>query len=163
MKEQLKIYLEQLKDGHSRSLDEEVDVDFLSVNEVALAFTGTVRVQGEVYLAGNELILHLDIGANCVIPCKICNKPVLHPIKLKGTYFTVSLDQIDGGIYNCQELIREAILLEVPLVVECESGRCQERDRLKKYFKDEKKEGALQVETWHPFKEAFEKPNGKGE
>ena len=54
-----RIYVEQLRDGHSEKLNETLAPDFLEVHEADLSFVDPVIVSGEAYLADNELILQV--------------------------------------------------------------------------------------------------------
>jgi len=136
-----KIFVEQLRDGHSEALDESFAPEFLDVNERDLKFTDPVAIQGEAYLADDTLVLHVDLKTYATIPCSICNEPVKTPVDIKG------------GIYNFQEILRETILLETPALSECNQGKCPQRKALEQYLKKESSEGkgGQAEEGYRPF------------
>jgi uncharacterized metal-binding protein YceD (DUF177 family) len=136
MKEAFKIYIDQLKDGHSEKIEEKFDPEFLDVKEEDLCFIDPVDVNGEAYLAEHELVLHLDIHTQATIPCAICNQEVKVPVDLKDFYHMVPTAEIKSAIYNFQEMLRENILLNTPLFAECSNGQCPERDELKRFFRE---------------------------
>ena len=135
MDNQFKIYLSQLKDGQTQTIDLETDPSFLEVDEPELVFKEPVFARGEAYLAGDELIIRMNVKTVAMIPCTICSEPVNIPVSSQGFYHTVPLGEIKGNEYHFQDLIRENLLLEVPAFVECSGGSCPERAQLKKYFK----------------------------
>jgi uncharacterized metal-binding protein YceD (DUF177 family) len=135
--DRFKIYAEQLRDGHVEKINETYTPDFIDLDEERdeLHFNGNVEVNGEAYLADENLILHLKIDANATIPCSICNGPVEVEIELPNFYHMEPLADIKGGIFNFHEILREAILLEVPAFGECHGGNCPERPQVAKYIK----------------------------
>jgi len=148
-----KIFVEQLRDGHSEALDESFAPEFLDVNERDLKFTDPVAIQGEAYLADDTLVLHVDLKTYATIPCSICNEPVKTPVEIQGFYHAVPIDDIKGGIYNFQEILRETILLETPALSECNQGKCPQRKALEQYLKKESSEGkgGQAEEGYRPF------------
>lgn len=137
MDEKFKIYLEQLKSGGTEKIDITCSSDFLGVNEENLYFEDPVQVTGEIYLADEELILHLDAFAKAIIPCSICNEPVKVELEVIGFYHAEPVAEIKRGSFNFQEVLREAILLEVPQFAECK-GNCPQRKQVDKYLKKPK-------------------------
>lgn len=129
------IHMESLRQGKTTYIDEEFPSDFLDVNEEELSFKNDVRIKGETYLAGDELILHLDLKAYGVIPCSMCNTPVDVTVEVKNFYHAEPIDEIKGGIFNYREVVREAILLDTPRFAECQQGNCPKRREMEKYLK----------------------------
>lgn len=142
-----KIHLEQLRDGHTARIDEKFDPAFLDVNESELTFKKPVTVVGDAYIAGDALVLQLFITAYAMQPCSVCNEPVEVEIRLEKVYHTEQLADIKGGIFNFKDMLREAILLEVPAFAECNQGNCRKRKELQKYLKEQKET----EEGYHPF------------
>lgn len=151
MNEAFKIYIEQLRDGHTEKIDEKIDADFLDVKEDDLSYVDPVNVQGEAYLAESDLILHFDIETLATIPCAICNEDVKVPVNLKNFYHTVPTAEVKSGVYNFKELLRENILLTTPLFAECHNGSCPERDELKKFFRKDSTDNNTKDDGYHPF------------
>jgi uncharacterized metal-binding protein YceD (DUF177 family) len=145
------IYVEQLRDGNVEEIDESFPPAFLDVKEEGLSFVDSVKVTGEVYLAGEELVLHFALSAHGLIPCSICNEPVKMDIEIQDLYHAEPLAEIKTGIYNFREVVREAILLETPAFTEC-GGNCPKRQEIKKYLKDPQ-EKSVDEDRYHPFKD----------
>lgn len=133
--DRFRIYVEQLREGTTREIKERLSPDFLEIKEKELSFSRPVVVKGQAYLADEMLILHLDIEVIATIPCAICNDQADVDIAIKGFYHAVPLEEIKGAIYDFREILRETILLEVPILTECHEGKCPQRKSLEKYFK----------------------------
>lgn len=150
MDDRFKIYVEQLRDGHTEKIDEEFAPAFLEVNDETLKFTDKVFVQGQAYLAENDLILNLNIQTKAQLPCSICNEYVSVPIEIRHFYHTEPVAAIKGSVFNYKEVLREVIVLEAPPFAECE-GRCPQRNEINKYFAKENGKEKNPEEGYHPF------------
>jgi len=151
--EALKIFVDQLKQGKVEKIDRSVPSDFLQVEEPDLSFESDISIQGEIYIAGDGLVCHLNVGATGVIPCSICNEPVEVPIRVKGLYHVEPLEKIRTGIFNLSDVIRENILLETPTFAECQNGSCPQRNVIGKYLKKDDADHQIdsEEEGYHPF------------
>ena len=134
MQTNLKIYVDRLSEENSITIDEAIPSSALNVTEPFLSFSGMLKINGKTYIASDHLVIQLKIEASAESPCSICTEKILLPIKLKSFYHTEELNQIKGKVYDYLPIIREAILLEVPDFVECNSN-CQKRAELKDYLK----------------------------
>lgn len=143
-----KIYVEHLRDGQHRAISEKYPADFLDVHEEALTFEKPVLVNGEAYLAGDSLVLHLKIVATGSIPCSICNKPVEVITAIDNFYHAEPLEEIKGSSFDFRDVIREAILVDTPPFAECNDGNCSARKDISKYLK---KPEQTADEGYHPF------------
>ncbi len=143
-----KIYVDRLRDGQQAHISENLSPEFLDVSEAELTFQEPVAVEGEAYVAGDSLILHLTISTNCTLPCSICNKPVEVPISINEFYHAEPTEDIKSGIFNFCDILREAIIIEVPSFTECNDGNCPSRKELKKYLKKPEQSAD---EGYHPF------------
>lgn len=150
MDERFRIYVEQLRDGRETIINEVIEPAFLHTEDSELVFKKDVTVKGQAYLASSDLVLHLNINAEAQIPCSICNEMVPIDIKIKDLYFSEPLSEIKTGIFSFEELLRESILLEVPLFTECHGGKCPRRSELAKFMKEPGKDGRSE-DTYHPF------------
>lgn len=130
-----KIYVEQLRGGHVEKIKEVFSHVFLGLAEKELAFVDSVLVEGEAYLAEDNLVLHLQISTKATLPCKICNEPLKVPLRLTDFYHTESLEGIKSGIFSMEAALREAILLDAPTFAECNEGKCPQRKELEKFLK----------------------------
>jgi uncharacterized metal-binding protein YceD (DUF177 family) len=135
--DRFRIFVEQLRDGRVEKIDESVAADFLGIHEKDLAFTNPVAIRGQVYLADEMLVLHWDIKTVATLTCSICNGPANVDIAIKGFYYAVPLEEIKGAVYDFREILRETILLEVPILAECNQGKCPQRKSVEKYLKKE--------------------------
>ncbi|MEI6242655.1 MAG: hypothetical protein WCP39_04530 [Chlamydiota bacterium] len=132
------IYIDQLKDDHKEKVDKTFSSVFLELEEAELHFLSGIHVDGEFYLTSTHLIIHLNIQAEATLPCSICNKPASYSIEVEGFYHTEPLENIPSSVFDYKEIVREAVLLEVPLFLECKNGHCPERENMEKYIKKEK-------------------------
>ncbi len=163
MEEAFKIYIEQLRDGHIEKIQETFSPEFLDVHEQGLSFVDPVVLNGEAYLAEDNLVLHFNILAQAVTLCSICNAPVKTKIQIEGCYHTEPLAGIKGGIFNFKDALREMILLEAPEFAECEEN-CPRRKEIAHYLKKTEK-GQSKIgdeEGYHPFADLnWEEPKKK--
>jgi DUF177 domain-containing protein len=136
--EGFKIYVDRLNDGKVENIHETFDPAFLEQQKDDLLYSKDVEVEGETYIAENELLIHLDVHTEATVPCTVCNQPVDVPIDLKNMYLIESLENAKSGIFIFKDLLREAILLEAPAFAECSNGNCPEREKLSNYFADSK-------------------------
>lgn len=152
MEDEFKIYVDQLRDGDVEHISEAFSPAFLDISEKEVQFLQPVEVSGEAYLADDQLVLHLDIRTEVIVPCAICNEPVSLPLEIRNFYHMASSEEIKTGIYVYKEILREAILLETPSFAECE-GKCPKRQEIQKYLKKEgASDGKLPPEEGHkPF------------
>jgi uncharacterized metal-binding protein YceD (DUF177 family) len=144
------IYTERLQNGHVQEIRETLSSDFLDVHENALSYTGTIEINGEAYLASDELIIHASLSAHCIIPCSVCNEPVTILVKLEDFYHAEPLSAIKSRVFNIGSLVREALLLETPMFAECNNGHCQKRQEIEHYLKPTHKDASLE-EGYRPF------------
>lgn len=158
MEDEFRIYVEQLRDGHDKQLDETFLPDFLDVSEPDLAFSKPVHLEGSAYLAEQELILHWNIQTEALMPCCICNDKVPVEIEINNFYHSEPLDEIKTGIFNFKSLLRETILLEVPPFTECNEGKCPGRQEVAKYLKGPTEEKVNDDEGYQPFADLDWKP-----
>lgn len=132
------LYVDRLQEGRREQISFVVDCDFLDVDDEELSYKGEVTVTGEAYLAGEELVLTLNVDALALIPCAICNTLIEHAIVIRHFYHLVPMSEIKSSVYSFEEALREAIILESPRYMEC-SGSCPQRNELARYFKPNKK------------------------
>jgi len=134
--EAFKIYVDQLHDGRIEYIEEKFPADFLALKlEDELRFTGEVLMDGQTYLANDALVLRFSVTAHAVLPCSICNQPVDVEINIQDFYHMEPLAAIKSAVYCFENLLRETILLEAPAFVECNNGKCDNRNKMKKFLK----------------------------
>jgi uncharacterized metal-binding protein YceD (DUF177 family) len=150
MEDEFKIYIDQLRHGQERLIEEKLESSFLDIHEDDLEFPNDVLVEGKAYLAEDELIIHWTITTEALVSCLICNQKVPVEVRVANNYQSIALSDIKGGIFSFKELLREVILLEVPAYVECE-GRCPRRKEYSKYLQKPSTEQSQKEEGYRPF------------
>ncbi|MCB1118103.1 MAG: hypothetical protein KDK50_05950 [Chlamydiia bacterium] len=140
------IYTDRLKSGKTQEIDQELPPSFMEVEEAELKFESPIAVKGRAYLSGDHLVVDLEVHTKVKIPCAICNKMTAVPISSGKTTYTVPPEEIKSAAYKPDSLVREALLLEVPMLAECQ-GKCPEREILKPLLEKE------EHDTCFPFSE----------
>ena len=156
----LRIYVEQLRGGKTWTLDVVVPPDFLDVHESELVLSDPVRIEGEAYLAQDELIIQADLETQAQVPCRICNKPFKVPLRVEKWIHVEPIGNLKRGYYDIGEIVREALLLEVPYVAECHGGNCPSRQEIAGYLQTEPKPECEHDEGYNPFHELYFRPAG---
>lgn len=150
--EAFKIYVEKLRRGDTEKISESLPSDFLDIHEEEISFPEPIAIEGEAYVANDSLMLKLNASTMLYMPCSICNAKVGVGIKLQDFYHSEPLEETKSGIFNFKEILREAILLEIPQFAECHDGKCPRRDEIKKYLKKPKSgEDENAPEGYQPF------------
>lgn len=152
MDERFKIYVDRLRRGQDeQSINERLPSDFLEIDEPDLSFEKEVVLEGTAYIAEKELIFNFSATAEALISCAICNAKVPVEIRVVRFYHAEPLENVKAGVYNFKELLRETILLEVPVIAECNKGNCPKRKEIAKYLKDDPTSDADKEDGYHPF------------
>ena len=149
MENALQIWIDRLKTGGVQKIDELIPPSFLDVEESDLTFPSPVAVKGEAYLSDSELVLRLEASTLAMMPCAICNKMSKIPLIIRDFYHAHPIEDIRSGIFEYQEILREALLIELPLYVECNQGQCPERPAIAPYLHSEIKPGKEKI--YYPF------------
>ncbi len=129
------LYIDRLSQGNEEDISLLLPSDVLDVHEAELTFIGEVSIQGKAYLAETHLIIHMDIRAECNLPCSFCNEPKTMKVESLDQYYTIPLAEITGKTYNFLEDVRQSILLETPGYIQCQGDTCPAKEDLKKYLK----------------------------
>lgn len=136
MAQRLEIFIDRLKEGKEACIKETLDPRFLAVQEAELQFDQPVEVVGKAYLSEEHLVLQLKAVAYAKMPCSVCNQMIEIKIQLPESFCqAVPLTEIQGAIFDGTELVREALLLELPKYVECKEGNCPERSSIAPYLR----------------------------
>lgn len=147
MDDVFKIYIHRLTEGRTEKIRETLDPTFMDISEADLVFDSPIEVSGEAEMASTTLVIRLNVDTEIAVPCSICNNLTRVKISVRDYCHTEDLSDIKGGIFEYQNVLREAILLEVPLTAEC-SGNCPEREKLAIFFSSRKKK---EDDEYHPF------------
>jgi len=135
MLDTFKIWIDRLKEGQTQKIDALLSSDFLDINETDLSFPFPVKVRGEAYLADVHLLLRLNASTRVVMPCSICNQMIEKDLKIVDFYHTEPLEDVRDAIFDFSAILREALLLELPQYVECNSGNCPQREIIAPYLR----------------------------
>jgi uncharacterized metal-binding protein YceD (DUF177 family) len=146
-----RIYLDRLKDGNVEHIKCELSSDFMAISESELEFSGPVSIDMEAYVTEENLILHFDASTDAMMPCSICNAMFKMHLAVKRCYHVVDCSTLASSIFDYSELLREALLIELPSVAECHNGNCPDRSFVSKYLKKEDEGG--EDEEIFPFKD----------
>lgn len=122
-----KILIDRLKGGQTQKIKENLAPAFLGPDEPELCFCGQVEIQGEAYLTDAHLIIHLKAKVKALMPCAVCNEMIEIDLNADNVYHTEPIEEIRGAIFDYSEALREALLIELPKIVECNGGKCPER------------------------------------
>lgn len=142
------ILIDRLKGGQTQKIEEAFHPGFLEADEPELRFVSKVQVKGEIYVTDTHLIIHLKAGTFITMPCAVCNKMIEHPLQVDNFYHAEPLEEIKSAVYNYSEALREALLIELPRTVECNTGNCPERATLEPYLRSEAR---AEKTTYLPF------------
>jgi uncharacterized metal-binding protein YceD (DUF177 family) len=144
------IYIARLQGDSVQKIGMILSPAFFDVNEPDLIFQDPVEVSGEVYLAEEELVLHLNASTIARMPCSICNQMPPISIALTKFYHTEPLSSMKTGLFDMRAPLREALLLELPITLECPGG-CKERQVLEPFLRKDHPEAKDAPETYFPF------------
>lgn len=148
MKEQFKIYIDRLRDGKREEFSFSISHDFMGVCENELRIVGDLNAEGSAYTTDDYLIIQLNLSLKAELPCSICNEPVAYEIAIEDFYHAEPLEEIRGAVFDYSDLVREALLLEVPAFIECE-GKCPQRSQIENFLS--KEENVPEVKEYFPF------------
>ncbi len=135
MESPLKIFTEQLRDGKREQIEHVLPPDFLGLNEPDLIFHSPIYLKGEVYATDDDLILQLSAHTEVKMPCSICNEMAFVTLKTEELYHTILLDELKSTTFDFTDILREEIVILIPLYVECQQGKCPERKIISKFMK----------------------------
>ncbi len=147
MSEPFVVLIDRLRGGRSWKIEGAFDARFLGPDEPDLRFSSKVQLKGEAYLTDSHLIVHLKASTTVEIPCSICNQMTPSELKVDNFYHTEPIENIPSAQFDFSEQLREALLIELPKTVECNQGKCPERQIITPYMRTEKK----QERTYLPF------------
>lgn len=151
MEEGLRIYVDRLRTQGVERIEESLAPDFLEVQEADLSFIEPVQLSGEAYLAQDELVVKVFATVTAQMVCAICNQPVALPLQAEVLHME-PLVELKNGIFNMGPIVREALLLELPLVAECNQGQCPDRAEIEQYLRKKKSRIQTRVRGFGPLR-----------
>lgn len=146
--QQCLICIDRLKNGQTLKISESIDPAFLKIEEEELKFNFPVEVQGEAYVSEGELICRFKASTVAMMPCVICNQLIKIDLVLGAFYHAQPINEIPGAVFDYQDALREALLIEIPRYVECNAGKCPERSVIAPYMRSKKQKTE---ENYFPF------------
>ena len=129
------LHLHHLKEGTPFCLEDDFDPSFLDIHEEDLQFVDPVHVKVKIEKKDSLLIFHLSLNTYATIPCSICNQPTKTPLTLKDYVHTEEMASYTHAHFDYTEILREALLVDVPFFIECHDGNCPERKHIASYLK----------------------------
>jgi uncharacterized metal-binding protein YceD (DUF177 family) len=143
----LKIFTEQLRDGKREEIEHVLSPDFLGIQESDLVFHSPIHLKGEAYATDEHLILQLSAHTEVKMLCSICNEMTFISLKTEEIYHTILFTDLKSTIFDFTDLIREEIVILIPLFVECQQGKCPDRKHVSKFMKNK----AIYPQNHFPF------------
>ncbi len=132
------VFTDRLRNGETHRVEGSFAPTFLDVAERELQFRGKVRVRSEVYLADDHLVVCVTASTEAHMPCAVCNEMIGVPLAVDHFYQTTPLSEVSTE-YDFSGDVREALLLELPRTIECNGGRCPQRENLAPYLRSQKR------------------------
>lgn len=116
-------------------LDETIRVDELKEMDETIRYVSPIKVTGRVDIGSNKITFHLQLDGYFILPCSRTLLDVHYPIHVRSseTFFIFQSDQklddeldedvnvVDGHTVDLRPIIRELLLLEIPMQVYSEN------------------------------------------
>ncbi|MBI5346513.1 MAG: hypothetical protein HZB76_05165 [Chlamydiae bacterium] len=131
MEDNFKIYIDELQNDNLK-IEKSLSPDFLASSDPELKFVSPVQIVGYACISEDFMILRLQVNSSISMPCSICNEFTSFQVKVDFCH-SEELKNIKN-VFDFQEILRESIMIEIPLFTECD-GNCPERANIKKYLK----------------------------
>lgn len=151
LENELKIFIEQLREGDEEEFSLLTAPAILAVEEPELSFTEPVQIRGRAYTTSSDLVMYLQCQTNAEMPCAICNEKTTVSLDTGMQCHTFPLSDFKSKIFDYTDLVREEILMHLPQFVECQPEKCPARSVLNLYSKKQGNNGP-------DFQEAIEYP-----
>jgi uncharacterized metal-binding protein YceD (DUF177 family) len=135
MKKKLNIYVDRLQGGKSDHFEESLPPDSLQLSDDILTFKDPILVKGLAYLSEDFLIIQFSVDTQVWVACSLCNEELKRSIHLRDVIEEIPIDDIQGAVFDCAAVIRQAILLEIPFFVQCGGEVCKNRKSIEKYLR----------------------------
>lgn len=117
-------------------IDETIRVDVIKEVDPTIREVSPIHVLGRADIGSTEVTFHLKISGHFILPCSRTLVDVQYPINVETTetFLLQAPDfrdeeeayQVKGDIIDLMPVIREILLLEVPMQVFCEDINSEE-------------------------------------
>jgi hypothetical protein len=131
MSEEFKIYIDRLRGGKTQRIEGIFPSDLLDIEEDGIRFNHPVKVSAEVYLAEDHLVIGISASTVVEARCACCNEFGQHPLIAPPQTLTEPLSEIKGAIFDFGPTLRSALLLELPIRIECRTNHCPAKNLFK--------------------------------
>lgn len=134
---QLKWTLVQLQKFRNKDflIDETIRVDEIKEIDPSILEVSPIHITGRGDIDSTKVTFHLKIEGHLILPCSRTLVDVKLPINvettetflLQGSVYETEEEayQVKDDVIDCYPLIREILLLEVPMQVFCEDGESE--------------------------------------
>ena len=155
MKDIVKVYVDRVRDGNTDEISEELPSSFMDVHEKDIRFEAPIFLTGEAYVTDDYLIVSLTIETEATLICSVCNEPFTFAISIHNMMHEEPLENIKEATFDILPLVRESILLEIPLYPQCGITSCNRREEIEPYLKKEQspEQEESQPNGHNPFKD----------
>jgi hypothetical protein len=155
----VKFSLASLKEKETESFDFEIPPQFLDIIEEELKFEDPVFVRGIIQVTASDLNLVITAQTKGYMPCLICNEMSCFILKIENFTFSEKLSNLGSnlskGYFDLLPVLREALLVHLPTVLECSNFDCPKRKELANYLPKKRNLSHLSEErkVYYPFQE----------
>lgn len=130
------IHLKELTENEPCRFEATLPCDVCNdANDVWSCYQSPIAVAADCLFNEDLLLVNLEIKTDVCAPCTICSETFSFPLHIKEVRLEFAIDPAEHKEkIDLVPHIREAVLLETPLYVECSRGHCPERATLAKYL-----------------------------
>lgn len=117
------------------AIDETIRVDEIKEIDSSIREVSPIRITGRADVGSTKVVFHIRIKGHFVLPCSRTLVDVIYPVDVETTetfLFNISgyetdeeAHQVNGDVVDLMPVIREILLLEVPMQVFCEDVKAE--------------------------------------
>lgn len=135
MKENVKIYVDRIRDGEIETIQEKLSPLFMEIHEEEMQFNETVSVEGTAYVTDDWLILRMHIATKVQLTCSVCNEKFDFEIDIQDMMHEEPLENIRDKTFDLLPVVRENVLLAIPFYPQCGITVCIHRKEIEPFLK----------------------------
>jgi len=134
----LRVRIDGSIEGNEVLFEEQLSPDFLDLpqGDELLPVTD-IDVCGRAYRASDWIMVEGSVKAQLSLPCATCNERTVFSVEISPWELNLPVDLAKDGMLDLTEVLREAILLEVPFIVKCGGETCRNESEIRKYLAPE--------------------------
>lgn len=141
MSDLLKIYIDRLRNGQTERFEGQAAPAILELEDPEVQALCPIDFSVKAYLSYNELIVDLMVKTYVTIPCALCNEKESICIEVRHHQEVIPISEIKGQIYDITQLLREAVILNLPSFIRCGKDHCKNLQTIEKYLSNKEKGG----------------------